>query len=103
MAVLVCGHLLLVLIAGFPLGAIHLIVAVVMGVAGWIFGSLVHKNIYLANLVAIIFNGILVSGLLIPILGVGFFLGITLTLLVDSTINIILVTIIYNYFKEKLK
>jgi ABC-type Co2+ transport system permease subunit len=99
--ILIIGHLISALTASLPLGPIHLIIALLMGVSGLIFGYLIDKNRVLATVIAIIYNGIIIPALLIPILGLGFFIGIVPMLLLASGVNIGLALLISRFFKEE--
>ncbi|OCL26143.1 ECF transporter S component [Orenia metallireducens] len=99
--ILIIGHLISALTASLPLGPIHLIIALLMGVSSLIFGYLIDKNRVLATVIAIIYNGIIIPALLIPILGLGFFIGIVPMLLLASGVNIGLALLLSRFFKEE--
>ncbi|MGM0369467.1 MAG: ECF transporter S component [Bacillota bacterium] len=92
--ILLIGHLLSSFLSGFPLGALHLVIAVLMVSCGGVLGYLKQKNNYIAIIITILCNGILLPGLLAPLLGVGFTIGLIPVLLLSSTANILLAVII---------
>ncbi|GAB6137043.1 ECF transporter S component [Halanaerobaculum tunisiense] len=95
--ILAIGHMVSALTAGFPLGIMHLIIAVGMAGCGLVFGYLAKKNIILAVIITVICNGILVPGLLIPVMGKGFFMGLVPMLLLASGANILLAVLVNQF------
>ncbi|SJZ35810.1 ECF transporter S component [Selenihalanaerobacter shriftii] len=94
--VLGIGHLISALKVGFPLGPIHLLIGVLMSGCGIVFWYLKEKlNLIIAAIVVSLLNGVGVTALLIPLVGMGFFISMTPVLLVGSAINIILSILIY--------
>jgi hypothetical protein len=90
------GHLLSALKVGFPLGPIHVLIGILMGCCGLVFRYLNQKiNLVVAASVAILLNGVVVTALLIPLVGVGFFMGMTPALLLGSAVNVALAIAIY--------
>ena len=101
--VLSLGHIFSALKMGFPLGSIHLLISVLMGGCGLVYYQVKIKfNLISASLIGILLNGISIAFLLIPLLGVGFFLSMTGSLLLGATANIILAGILYRVLKEKI-
>ncbi|WP_018247685.1 ECF transporter S component [Orenia marismortui] len=99
--ILIFGHLISALIAGFVLGPFHIIIALLMGVCGLIFGYLAKTNIILAAIIAIVCNGIILPALLIPFLGQGLFIGIVTMLTLASAANIFLAVILNKFFSKE--
>lgn len=89
------GHLLSALIGGFPLGAMHLVIAVEMAVIVWIFGFLYKLNKkFLAGLVFIIGNSIVAPLPFILLMNIGFYMSIVPSLLIGSIINLVVFFIV---------
>lgn len=84
------GHLLSALIGGFPLGPMHLLIAVEMAVLVWIFGRLYKNNKILAGSVFIIGNSLVAPLPFIYLMNTGFYLGIVPSLLIGSIINTVI-------------
>ncbi|TDO92161.1 alpha-ribazole transporter [Halanaerobium saccharolyticum] len=99
--VLALGHLLSALNSGFVLGAIHFLIALIMGICGLIFSNLIKKNIYLAVAVTTFVNGVVSAAVLIPFFGMPFFYGTVPVLTTASFVNILLAVIIAKYLKDK--
>lgn len=91
------GHLISAAITGFPFTLpVHLIVAVEMAFVMIVYSFLARKiNIVVAVFIAIILNGIGATALLIPILGVSFFIAMVAPLTLVSAVNVILAVIIH--------
>ncbi len=101
--VLFTGHLISALKIGFPLGIIHLLIAFLMGGCGLAFSYLTTKtNYYLSSLVVIILNGVIITALLIPFTGYGFFLSMVFPLLLGSAVNVILAVVINKILGERI-
>lgn len=101
--VLFLGHLLSAMKSGFPLGMIHLGIAVLMGVCGLVFAYLYNKaNSLLAVVIAIILNGIVLDAVLIPLLGYPFFLSMLIPLLVGSVVNVVLAVVVHKILGERI-
>lgn len=81
LAVACFGHLLTAALAGFPLGPLHLVVAVQMGLLGFFYGVLYRKNAKTASLMFVIGNGILAPLCFWPVLGKAVVLGLIPSLL----------------------
>ncbi len=99
--VLALGHLLSALNSGFVLGAIHFLIAVIMGICGLIFSYLIKKNTFLAVVITTLINGVVSAAVLIPFFGVPFFYGTAPVLTVASFVNILLAVITAKYLKDK--
>jgi hypothetical protein len=84
------GHLLSAMIGGFPLGPLHLFIAVEMAVLVWIFANLYRKNKVVASLMFIFGNSIVAPLPFIFIMNMGFYLAIVPSLIVGSIINTVM-------------
>lgn len=88
LAVACFGHLLTAALAGFPLGPLHLVVAVQMGLLGFFYGVLYIKNAKTAaTLMFIIGNGVLAPLCFWPVLGKAVVLGLIPSLLAAAVLN----------------
>lgn len=102
--VLVIGHLFSALKTGFPLGAIHILIAFLMGGCGVAFYWLKNKlNIVIAGVITILINGIILPLFLIPLLGTGFFAAMLLPLVFGSSVNIFVAIILFKLLKNRLE
>ena len=99
--VLALGHLLSALNSGFVLGAIHFLIAAIMGVCGLIFSYLIKKNVYLAVAITTFVNGVVSAAVLIPFFGSPFFYATAPVLTTASFVNILLAVIIAKYLKDR--
>lgn len=81
------GHLLSALIAGFPLGPMHLLIAIEMAVLVWIFAILLKKNKVVASLIFIIGNSLIAPLPFIFIMNMAFYITIVPSLVIASIIN----------------
>lgn len=89
------GHLLSALIGGFPLGPMHLLIAVEMALLVWIFGVLYNRNKkILAGLVFVAGNAFVAPIPFIFIMNIGFYTAIVPSLLIGSAINTVLALIL---------
>lgn len=84
------GHLLSALIGGFPLGPMHVLIAIEMAVLVWAFGSLYKKKKLLASIVFIIGNSFVAPLPFVFLMNIGFYLGIVPSLLIGSILNTII-------------
>jgi len=101
--VLLLGHLISAVKSGFPLGIIHLLIAVLMGGCGLVFAYLnTVTNYFISSLCVIILNGVIITALLIPFTGYGFFLAMLAPLLVGSTVNVVLAAVINKILEERM-
>ncbi|ADL12300.1 ECF transporter S component [Acetohalobium arabaticum] len=103
-AIVLClGHLLSAVKMGFPLGPIHLLVGILMGGCGLAVSYLYQRvNVVITIIVGSLLNGVVVNACLIPLLGIGFFAGMTPILLLASVVNIILAVLLYRLLKGKI-
>ncbi len=102
--VLAVGHIFSSLKTGFPLGALHLLIAILMGGCGFLFSLLKKKlNIIISSVITILLNGVVLPLILIPILGYGFFAAMLLPLLTGSLLNVFVAVVLYRLLKNKLE
>jgi uncharacterized membrane protein len=95
------GHLVSALIAGFPLGPMHLVIAAEMAVLVWCFGIIYQTGKKLiAGLFFILTNSFLAPMPFIFMLGIGFYVSILPSLLVGATFNTIIALILIPRFKK---
>jgi uncharacterized membrane protein len=89
------GHLLSALIGGFPLGPMHLLIALEMAVLVWIFGIFYKQNKrILAGLIFIAGNAFVAPIPFIFLMNIGFYTAIVPSLLIGSAINTVLALIV---------
>lgn len=101
--VLFLGHLISALKSGFPLGILHILIALLMGGCGLAFYYLTAKTNYLiGSLIVIILNGVVTTAALIPFLGYGFFLAMLIPLLTGSMVNVILAVAIRKLLEARM-
>jgi len=91
------GHLFSALTVGFPLGLpMHLFIAVQMALYAAVFAVVLKKlGQGAAIFTGTLLNGVMAPALLIPILGMGAFMGLLVPLLVGSLVNITLAVLLY--------
>lgn len=101
--VLLVGHLFSALKTGFPLGAIHVLIAFLMGGCGIAFYWLKNNlNITIAAIITILINGIILPLFLIPLLGRGFFAAMILPLLFGSLVNVFVAVLLFKLLKTRM-
>ena len=84
------GHLMSAMVAGFPLGPMHLIIALEMAIILLLFGFVYKKGKKLGSyLLFIVCNGFLAGVPFIFILGIVFYIGTLPSLVVGTLINAI--------------
>jgi uncharacterized membrane protein len=89
------GHLLSALIGGFPLGPMHILIALEMAVLVWIFGILYKKSKkMLSGIVFIIGNAFVAPIPFIFLMNKGFYAAIVPSLLIGSLINTVIALIL---------
>ncbi|MDP4104496.1 MAG: ECF transporter S component [Bacillota bacterium] len=89
------GHLLSALIGGFPLGPMHILIALEMAVLVWIFGILYKKSKkMLSGIVFIIGNAFVAPIPFIFLMNKGFYIAIVPSLLIGSVINTVIALIL---------
>lgn len=96
------GHLASAYSAGFPLSLpLHLIIALMMGLAVSVFAVLLHKiNALLAIIVAVFINGVLMPLSFVPMFGMPFFYGMVAPLTVAALVNTVLAYLLYRALKN---
>lgn len=100
--VLGLGHILTAVRAGLPLGPIHIIIALLMAGIGPVYSYLWKKyNHLLAGLTAVILNGIVINGFLIPILGLPFFISMIPVLTIGASFNIITASFVVKVLERR--
>jgi uncharacterized membrane protein len=99
--VIALGHLATATSVGFPLGALHVLIAILMSIAAILFrfsATMTPKkwsaNLVIAVLVGGTFNG-LMALIIAPLIGLGLAIAITPSLLVASYANTIVAAIAY--------
>lgn len=89
LAVAAFGHIMSAGLAGFPIGPLHLLVAIQMAVIVYLFGYLYRKQKPVTAILLFVFgNGLIAPLLFWKILGIGFVLGILPGILVASILNV---------------
>lgn len=83
------GHLATALTAGFPLGPLHLMIALEMGIVVYVFGKLHKVNKWVGFAAAFVLNGIISPLSFVPILGAGFFAAMVIPLMVATSLNLL--------------
>ena len=95
------GHIATAATASFPFGLLsHLIIALTMFIACYMYGVLYKKNRYLAVTIGIAINVFLAVFILGSVYKFSIFVPMIPFLLVGSTINVILATIIHESLKK---
>ena len=95
------GHIATAATAGFPFGITsHIIIALTMFVACFVFGLLYKKNKFLAIILGILINVFLAIIILGSVYKFSLFTPLIPFLLVGSSINVVLATIIYENLKK---
>jgi uncharacterized membrane protein len=93
------GHFISASISGFPLSiGIHVVIAVEMALVMFAYGHLIKKvSIVISGVIAVILNGVAATAvfILIPNMGMPFFLAMVGPLTLISAINVILAVIIH--------
>lgn len=95
MAVGAIGHLATALTSGFPLGPLHIIVALEMAIIVWIFAVMHKKGMYFLKwVVALVLNGIVSPLPFVFVLGWQFYVGALPGIFVATVINLIIVFVL---------
>lgn len=95
------GHLMSAVIAGMPLGPMHLVIAVEMAVIVWCFGVMYqsHKK-KVAGVFFVLSNSLLAPLPFLFLLGVEFYFSILPSLLIGASFNAIVALILIPRFKQ---
>ncbi|QPA56171.1 ECF transporter S component [Lysinibacillus sphaericus] len=89
------GHFISALTAGFPLGPLHVIIAVEMFIVVWIFGIMHKKGMHFWKWpVALVLNGIVAPLPFYFIISPAFFLGALGSIFIATAINLIIVAVV---------
>lgn len=98
------GHLLSALIAGFPLGPMHVLIAVEMAVLVFIFGVLYKKNKkVIASILFILANAFAAPLPFIILMNKAFYVALVPSLLVGSIINTVIALVAIPRLKAIIK
>ncbi|MCM0623015.1 ECF transporter S component [Lysinibacillus sp. OL1_EC] len=89
------GHFITALTAGFPLGPLHIIIAVEMLIVVWVFGVMHKKGMHFWKWpVALVLNGIVAPLPFYFIISPAFFWGALGSILMATVINLIIVAVV---------
>ncbi|MBG9693588.1 ECF transporter S component [Lysinibacillus sphaericus] len=89
------GHFISALTAGFPLGPLHVIIAVEMFIVVWIFGIMHKKGMHFWKWpVALVLNGIVAPLPFYFIISPAFFWGALGSIFIATAINLIIVAVV---------
>ncbi len=83
------GHIFSAYTAGFPLGALHIVIAAYMAFCATVFGLIARWSLILAAPVAIFLNGVAGAFIVLPIGGMPFVLAVMPFLTVASAVNVV--------------
>jgi uncharacterized membrane protein len=98
------GHLLSALIAGFPLGPMHGLIAVEMAVLVYIFGVLYKKNKkIIASILFILANAFAAPLPFIFLMNIAFYVALVPSLLIGSIINTVIALVAIPRLKALVK
>lgn len=102
MIIALIGHLFSAFLSGFPLTLpIHLIVGVMMMLTMFVYGNVRQKysdnmiSVVASVLIALVFNTVIASLPLIPLLGFNVILAMMIPLVVSSLVNILVAEMVY--------
>jgi len=89
------GHFITALTSGFPLGPLHIIIAVEMLIVVWVFGVMHKKGMHFWKWpVALVLNGIIAPLPFYFIISPAFFWGALGSILMATVINLIIVAVV---------
>lgn len=89
------GHFITALTSGFPLGPLHIIIAVEMLIVVWVFGEMDKKGMHFWKWpVALVLNGIVAPLPFYFIISPAFFWGALGSILMATVINLIIVAVV---------
>lgn len=89
------GHFITALTSGFPLGPLHIIIAVEMLIVVWVFGMMHKKGMHFWKWpVALVLNGIVAPLPFYFIISPAFFWGALGSILMATVINLIIVAVV---------
>lgn len=88
------GHFISALTAGFPLGPLHVIIAIEMFIVVWIFGVMHKKGMHVWKWpVALVLNGIVAPLPFYFIISPAFFWGALASIFIATAINLVIVAV----------
>ncbi|WP_418300967.1 ECF transporter S component [Lysinibacillus fusiformis] len=89
------GHFISALTAGFPLGPLHVIIAIEMFIVVWIFGVMHKKGMHVWKWpVALVLNGIVAPLPFYFIISPAFFWGALASIFIATAINLVIVAVV---------
>ncbi|WP_336635866.1 ECF transporter S component [Lysinibacillus fusiformis] len=89
------GHFISALTAGFPLGPLHVIIAIEMFIVVWIFGVMHKKGMHVWKWpVALVLNGIVAPLPFYFIISPAFFWGALVSIFIATAINLMIVAVV---------
>ncbi|MFJ7920798.1 ECF transporter S component [Lysinibacillus fusiformis] len=89
------GHFISALTAGFPLGPLHVIIAIEMFIVVWIFGVMHKKGMHVWKWpVALVLNGIVAPLPFYFIISPAFFWGALASIFIATAINLMIVAVV---------
>lgn len=95
------GHFITALTSGFPLGPLHIIIAVEMLIVVWVFGVMHKKGMhYWKWPVALVLNGIVAPLPFYFIISPAFFWGALGSILMATVINLIIVAVVMPFLSK---
>jgi uncharacterized membrane protein len=98
------GHLLSALIAGFPLGPMHVLISIEMAILIFIFGVLYKKNKKgTASILFILMNAFAAPLPFIFIMNPAFYVALVPSLVIGSSINIVIALVVIPRLKALVK
>jgi hypothetical protein len=101
------GHLISSLLAGFPLGPLHLLIAAEMAGAVWLFGVMFKKSPVIAAGLFFIINSFIAPLPFILMISKEFYFSILPSLCIGSFLNLTIAHFAYpplnRYFQEKVR
>ncbi len=96
------GHIFSAYSAGFPLGALHAIVAAYMAFCAATFGLIARWSLTLAVPVAVFLNGVAGAFIVLPIGGMPFVLAVMPFLTAASAANVIVASAVFRTLRRQL-
>ncbi len=87
------GHLISAMTVGFPLGLLHVAIAVGMAVAAVIFWACWKLHPAVGVVAATVFNGVVLPLVVVPLFGWGAYMAILPSLIVASLANVVVASV----------
>ena len=97
------GHLISAATAGFPLGPLHIAIALGMAAAAVVFWAGWKVNPALGVIAATVFNGVVLPLIVVPLFGWGLYVAILPSLAFDSFVNVLVAAIAGKSLRKILK